>query len=74
MRATGQCEQRGGAEADGGGSDPIRFPDVVTSGPAYHYPLEDEIRLINSIKAGNEADAGAILESIHAANFAQARL
>ena len=57
-----------------GGSDPIRYPDVVTSGPAYHYPLEDEIRLINSIKAGNEAEAGAILESIHAANFAQARL
>ncbi len=57
-----------------GGSEPIRFPDVVTSGPAYHYPLEDEIRLINSIKAGNETDASAILESIHAANFAQARL
>ena len=57
-----------------GGSDPIRFPDVVTSGPAYHYPFADEIRLVNSIKAGNEADAGAILESIHAANFAQLRL
>lgn len=57
-----------------GGSDPIGFPEVVTSGPAYHFPLEDEIRLVNSIKAGNEADAGAILESIHAANFARTRL
>ncbi len=57
-----------------GGSDPIGFPEVVTSGPAYHFPLEDEVRLVNSIKAGNEADAGAILESIHAANFARTRL
>ena len=57
-----------------GGSDPIAFPEVVTSGPAYHFPLEDEVRLVNSIKAGNEADAGAILESIHAANFARTRL
>ena len=57
-----------------GGSDPIRFTDVVITGPAYHYPLEDEIRLINSIKAGNDADADAILESIYAANFAQPRL
>ena len=57
-----------------GGSAPIRFRDVVTTGPTYHYPIDDEIRLINSIKAGNETDAGAILESIHAANFAQARL
>ena len=57
-----------------GGSDPIRFTDVVITGPAYHYPLDDEIRLINSIKAGNDADADAILESIYAANFAQPRL
>ncbi|MDE0026552.1 MAG: AraC family transcriptional regulator [Spirochaetaceae bacterium] len=57
-----------------GSSDPIRFPDVVTTAPAYHYPLEDEIRLVNSIKAGNEDDAGAILLSIHAANFAEPRL
>ena len=57
-----------------GGSDPIRFTDVVITGPAYHYPLDDEIRLINSIKAGNAAAAGAILESIYAANFAQPRL
>ena len=57
-----------------GSAGPIRFPDVVTSGPAYHYPLEDEIRLVNSIKAGNEADADAILQSIHAANFAEPRL
>ena len=57
-----------------GGADPIRFPDVITSGPAYHYPLEDEIRLVNSIKAGNETGAGAILQSIHAANFAEPRL
>ena len=57
-----------------GGSDPIRFMDVVITGPAYHYPLDDEIRLINSIKAGNDAAADAILESIYAANFAQPRL
>ena len=57
-----------------GGSDPIRFPDVIITGPTYHYPLEDEIRLINSIKAGNDAAAEAILKSIDAANFAQARL
>ncbi|MDE0219075.1 MAG: helix-turn-helix domain-containing protein [Spirochaetaceae bacterium] len=57
-----------------GGSDPIRFTDVVITGPAYHYPLDDEIRLINSIKAGNDDAAGAILESIYAANFAQPRL
>ncbi len=57
-----------------GGSDPIRFTDVVITGPAYHYPLDDEIRLINSIKAGNDAAADAILESIYAANFAQPRL
>ena len=57
-----------------GGSDPIRFPDVITTGPTYHYPIDDEIRLINSIKAGNEADAATILESIHAANFVRARL
>ena len=57
-----------------GSSEPIRFPDVIITGPTYHYPLEDEIRLINSIKAGNDADAEAILESIYAANFAQARL
>ncbi|MDD9986219.1 MAG: helix-turn-helix domain-containing protein [Spirochaetaceae bacterium] len=57
-----------------GGSDPIRFTEVVITGPAYHYPLDDEIRLINSIKAGNDAAADAILESIYAANFAQPRL
>ena len=57
-----------------GGSDPIRFMDVVITGPAYHYPLDDEIRLINSIKAGNDAAADAILKSIYAANFAQPRL
>ncbi len=57
-----------------GGSDPIRFTDVVITGPAYHYPLDDEIRLTNSIKAGNDAAADAILESIYAANFAQPRL
>ena len=32
------------------------------------------MRLINSIKAGNAAAAGAILEAIYADNFAQARL
>ena len=57
-----------------GGSNPIRFPDVITTGQTYHYPLEEEIRLINSIKAGNDAAAGAILESIYADNFVQARL
>ena len=57
-----------------GGSDPIRFTDVVITGPAYHYPLDDEIRLVNSIRAGNDAAADAILESIYAANFAQPRL
>ena len=57
-----------------GSSSPIRFADVITSGHAYHYPLDEEMRLINSIKAGNDAAAGAILEAIYADNFAQARL
>ena len=57
-----------------GSSSPIRFPDVITAGHTYHFPLDEEMRLINSIKAGNDAAAGAILESIYADNFAQARL
>ena len=57
-----------------GGSSPIRFRDVITTGQTYHYPLDEEIRLINSIKAGNDAVADTILEAIYAANFAQARL
>ena len=57
-----------------GSSSPIRFPDVITAGHTYHFPLDEEMRLINSIKAGNDGAAGAILESIYADNFAQARL
>ena len=57
-----------------GSSDPIRFPDVITTGHPYHYPLEEEIRLINSIRSGNAAAAGDILESLYADNFAQTRL
>ena len=53
-----------------GSSSPIRFPDVITAGHTYHFPLDEEMRLINSIKAGNDAAAGAILESIYADNFA----
>ena len=57
-----------------GSSNPIRFPDVITTGHTYHFPLEEEIRLVNSIRSGNDAAAGDILESIYADNFAQARL
>ena len=57
-----------------GSSAPIRFSDVITTGHTYHFPLEEEIRLINSIRFGNAAAAADILESIYADNFAQARL
>ena len=57
-----------------GSSSPIRFPDVITAGHTYHFPLEQEIRLVNSIRSGNDAAAGDILESLYADNFAQARL
>jgi len=57
-----------------GSSSPIRFSDVITTGHTYHFPIDEEMRLINSIKAGNDEAADAILESIYAENFAQARL
>ena len=57
-----------------GSSSPIRFPDVITTGHTYHFPLDEEMRLINSIKAGNDAAAVAILESIYVDNFTQTRL
>ena len=53
---------------------PIHVSEVLTSGRTYHYPIEDETKLINSISAGSYADASRILDSIVAANFKEGQL
>jgi len=52
-----------------GGSVPIAWRDVCSAGPSYDYPIEEETRLINSIRVGDRASASAILDGIWARNF-----
>lgn len=57
-----------------GDENPIHVSEVLTSGRTYHYPLEDETKLINSISAGSYEEASRLLRSVFEANFAEGQL
>lgn len=57
-----------------GDARPIHASDVLTSGRTYHYPIEDETKLINAISTGSYDDASGILGSIFSANFNEGQL
>lgn len=57
-----------------GSDQPIAFRDLPPSSRSYDYPIEEETRLINSIRAGDSAGATAILDGIYARNLGQTPL
>jgi two-component system, response regulator YesN len=52
-----------------GCSRPIIYSDIKKSTRAYYYPIEQEKKLINSIRAGNFPVADAIIEDVYIHNF-----
>ncbi len=50
---------------------PIFFSDVQTSSGVYYYPIDVEIKLINSIKVGDIGPAADILEDVYDHNFSR---
>lgn len=57
-----------------GKSTPILYESVRAANQSYDYSLEEETKLINSIKAGDDQAAAAILEDVHVRNFSNASL
>jgi AraC-like DNA-binding protein len=57
-----------------GESQPVHVNQVLETSQTYHYPIEDENRLINSIVSGSYETASAILNQVFEANFVRTRL
>ena len=57
-----------------GRSLPIYYGSIKASNQSYDYPIEEEAKLINCIKAGDDRAAGAILEDVYARNFTDTSL
>ena len=57
-----------------GRSAPIRYGEALSSDGDYYYPIEVEVRLINSIKAGDGQAAQEILADVYAHNFGESLL
>ena len=57
-----------------GDAHPIHVSEVLTSGRTYHYPLENETKLINAISTGSYEEASRMLRSIFEANFSEGQL
>lgn len=57
-----------------GKSMPILFESVRAANQSYDYSLEEETKLINSIKAGDYERAAGILEDVHVRNFSNSAL
>lgn len=51
--------------------NPIRFSEVRTSNRSYYYPLQTELKMINSIKAGDRKAASTVLEEVYISNFSK---
>lgn len=54
-----------------GRKNPIRFTEVKTSSSSYYYPIQVELKMINSIKIGDHNAASLLLEEIYTNNFSK---
>lgn len=52
----------------------IFFDEITEKDKGYYYPIDDELRLINSIKMGDFESCKSILEKIFEENFSKRRL
>ncbi len=53
---------------------PILYRDIASANSTYYYPMELETKLINSIRAGDSAEASAILGDTYKHNFGETLL